>query len=279
MTPHPVWVFGGGGIAGIAWEIGLITGLTDEGLQVASESTIIGTSAGAIVGAQLCSGMSPAELYERQRAATYESSTGIGFAVLLRLAGAQLFASSPEQAARRIGRMAVAAPRASTASARRVADRLPSHEWSARDLRVTAVDCESGGLRVFTRDDGIGLVEAVAASSAVPLLNSPVQFQGRRYLDGGMRSAVNLDLAPGTGPVIALAPSTAAIGPGARIATQRAALGERVVEIIRRDAASRRAQGRDVMDNSVVPALLAAGRKQGRAEARRVAEALEMPGR
>ncbi|MCY7413536.1 MAG: patatin-like phospholipase family protein [Salinibacterium sp.] len=274
MTQHPVWVFGGGGIAGIAWEVGLVAGLADEGVHVASESTIIGTSAGAVVGAQLCSGMSPADLYERQLTAQYESSAKIALPDLLRLAQAQMLARTPEQAAQRIGRMAARAPNASGDRRRRVADRLPSHEWSSRDLRVTAVDTETGALRVFTRDDGVGLVDAVAASCAVPFSSLPVEIEGRRYMDGGMRSTVNLDLAPGSGPVIALAPSTAALGSWARVSTQRAALGDRVVEVVRPDSESRRVQGADVMDNSVVPALLAAAREQGRVEASRVAAAL-----
>ena len=93
-----------------------------------------------------------------------------------------------------------------------------------------------------------------------------------------MRSTLNLDLAPGTGPVIALAPSTAAIGPWARIDKQRAALGTgRRVELLLRDPASKRAQGTSVMDRSVVPALAAAARDQGRREASRVAAALAAP--
>ena len=109
----------------------------------------------------------------------------------------------------------------------------------------------------------------------MPLSAAPVAVGGHRYIDGGMRSTLNLDIAPGNGPVIALAPSTAAIGPWARIAEQRAALGAgRRVELLQRDAASKQAQGRSVMDRSVVPALATAGRNQGRHEALRVAAAL-----
>ena len=48
----------------------------------------------------------------------------------------------------------------------------------------------------------------------------------------------------------------------------------RRVELLLRDTASKRAQGRSVMDKSVVPALVAAAREQGRREASRVAAAL-----
>lgn len=231
---------------------------------------------GAVVGAQLGSGLPVAELYQRQqRGVPYETSEGLGFGALLRLGRAPMFARTPEDAARRIGRLAVGSvPTDPTLLKRIIEARLPSHEWSEA-LRVVTVDVESGAARVFTRADGVSLVDAVAASCAVPQASAPVQIEGRRYMDGGMRSTLNLDLAPGSGPVIALAPSTAAIGVWARIDRQRAALGaERRVEVLYRDAASKRAQGSAVMDRSIVPVLASAGREQGRREASRVATAL-----
>ncbi|WP_457100379.1 patatin-like phospholipase family protein [Microbacterium sp. P5_E9] len=65
---QPIWVLGGGGVAGIAWEIGILTGLADEGAVVAPDAVVLGTSAGAVVGAQVTSGIPLAELYARQEA-------------------------------------------------------------------------------------------------------------------------------------------------------------------------------------------------------------------
>ncbi|WP_433266126.1 patatin-like phospholipase family protein [Micromonospora vinacea] len=282
---RPVWVLGGGGVAGIAWEVGILAGLADEGVTVTPEAVLIGTSSGAVVGAQLASGTPLAELFERQRGGVaHETSPALGLLDLLRLARAQLFARSPEQAARRLGRLALAARIDDPSRQRRTAEaRLPDHAWSDdADLRIVAVDTETGASRTFTRHDGVPLVDAVAASCAMPISAAPVSLDGRRYMDGGMRSTLNLDLAPGNGPVIALAPSTAAIGPWARIGKQRAALGTgRRVELLLRDQASKRAQGNSVMDRSVVPALVTAARDQGRREASRVAAALaeSTPGR
>ncbi|MEU1678781.1 patatin-like phospholipase family protein [Micromonospora zamorensis] len=273
---RPVWVLGGGGVTGIAWEVGVLAGLADEGVTVTQEAVLIGTSSGAVVGAQLASGTPLAELYERQRqGVAHETSTALGLLDLLRLTRAQLFARTPEHAARRLGRLALATPTPDPSRQHRTAEaRLPDHTWKDADLRIV-VDAESGSSRTITRHDGVSLVDAIAASCAMPLSSAPVTIDGHRYMDGGMRSTLNLDLAPGVGPVVALAPSTAAIGPWARIAKQRAALGEtRRVELLLRDPASRRAQGRNVMDRSVVPALVAAAREQGRREASRVAAAL-----
>jgi len=268
-----VWVLGGGGVAGIAWQIGLLAGLADEGVTVPADAVLIGTSAGAVTAANLASGRALGELYDRQLAPVpYASSGALSLGSLLRLAGAQLGARGPEHAAARIGRLALAATTRDPAEVRaNIEARLPEHEWPAADLRVTAVDVATGELRVFTREDGVALVDAVGASCAVPLSVAPIQIAGRRYMDGGMRSTLNLDLAPGSGPVVALAPSNAAIGPWARISRQRAALGsERRVELVHRDPASRRAQGRSVSDPAVIPGLAAAGRAQGRLEAARL---------
>src|SRR5262249_19994481 len=142
----------------------------------------------------------------------YETAARLRLSDVLRLARAPLFARGPEAAARRLGRLALANPVDDPQRQRRIAAaRLPRPTWADADLRIVTVDAESGGVRVFTRHDGVSLVDAVSASCAMPLSAAPVAIEGRRYIDGGMRSTLNLDLAPGAGPVVALAPSTAAI--------------------------------------------------------------------
>src|SRR5580692_4247589 len=56
-------VLAGGGAAGNAWELGLIAGLSDAGVDVTEADLIVGTSAGSTVAAQITSGTRPAELY------------------------------------------------------------------------------------------------------------------------------------------------------------------------------------------------------------------------
>src|SRR5215469_12648222 len=56
-------VLAGGGAAGNAWELGLIAGLSDAGVDVTEADLVIGTSAGSTVAAQITSGTRPAELY------------------------------------------------------------------------------------------------------------------------------------------------------------------------------------------------------------------------
>src|SRR5947209_5199679 len=55
-------VLGGGGASGNAWEIGVIAGLFDAGLDVTTADLIIGTSAGSTTAAQISSATRPREL-------------------------------------------------------------------------------------------------------------------------------------------------------------------------------------------------------------------------
>ena len=104
-----------------------------------------------------------------------------------------------------IGAMALATPTASEAQRRAIiALPLPHPVWPQRRLKIVAVDAESGEDRVFDKDSGVDLVDAVAASCAVPGVWPPVTIGERRYMDGGMRSATNADLAKGASRVLVL---------------------------------------------------------------------------
>src|SRR5258707_9608966 len=59
-------VLGGGGTTGVAWELGVLLGLHDRGVDVTRVGLIVGTSAGSVVGAQMSSGLSLEELFARQ---------------------------------------------------------------------------------------------------------------------------------------------------------------------------------------------------------------------
>jgi NTE family protein len=87
-----------------------------------------------------------------------------------------------------------------------IESRLPSQEWPSRRIRIVAVDAGTGLTRVFDRDGGVGLVDAVAASCAVPGVWPPVSIEGRRYVDGGVRSIDNADLAAGYERIVVISP-------------------------------------------------------------------------
>src|ERR1700722_490099 len=171
MDGEHALVLGGGGVAGIAWMTGLLAGLADTGEDVSGADLIIGTSAGATGAAQLGSGLPLAELFARQTEPALQSAEILAELDLARLgaeiAGYLAGVTTPDQLLRQIGAYALAAATVPEATRRAViASRLPSHDWPARRLQLTAVDAGSGELRVFDAASGVSLVDAGAAGGA-----------------------------------------------------------------------------------------------------------------
>ncbi len=265
-------VLGGGGITGIAWEIGLLAGLADAGVDLTGADLVVGTSAGSVVGAQLTSGAGLAALYERQlEPPTQEKVARMSRSALAQYAWAMVRSRHDDvEFRRRVGALALAAEEAGLTPSQQeridvIGSRLVGREWPERPLVVTAVDAETGEFRTFDRDSGVSLVHAVAASCAVPGVYPPVTIDGRRYVDGGTRSAANADLAQGYDRLVVLAPIPRGIGPMASVDAQVTGMVSRIV-VISPDADSRRAIGRNVLD----PAARAPSAEAGRAQAETV---------
>jgi NTE family protein len=262
-------VLGGGGVTGVAWEIGMLLGCAEAGLDLSRADLFVGTSAGSIVAAQLTSGAPLEELYEAQLAdASGESVARMSRAALARFLLAMAWPGDPQRARANLGRAALRAKTVSEDERRSViARRLPSHNWPQQRLLIPAVDAETGAVVVFTKDSGVSLVDAVAASCAVPLVWPPISIGSRRYMDGGVRSVANIDLAAGCGQVVVVAPTTAGLRradrPSSQVRALRVAAQDVRATIVRPDAAARTAIGRNVLD----PAHRAASAKAGRAQA------------
>ncbi len=265
-------VLGGGGVTGIAWEIGVVAGLADRGIDLAAADVIIGTSAGSVVGADITSGLEPEVLYQAQLAPPDpEPASRIGWGLIGRLVWVASTSRDPVRARARIGHWALAAGVMPEADRRKVFEaRLPAGGWPAAMFKVTAVDAGTGEFEVFDSAGEAGLVDAVGASCAVPGVWPPVTIGNRRFMDGGMRSVANADLAVGYQRVVIVAPVAQGIGPimpgPGRQAAALAAAGARVA-LVRPDRAARRAIGRNVLDVSRRAAAAIAGRAQATAEA------------
>jgi NTE family protein len=269
-------VLGGGGVTGIAWETGLLAGLAEAGIDLASADLVVGTSAGSVVGAQILSGVSVKDLYAAQLAEPRaEVAAKMGATTLLRFAAAMLWPGGEEQARARLGRAALKA-RTVPESERKeiIKGLLPAGSWPERRLLIIAVDAETGELRVFDRDSGVPLLEAVAASCAVPIVWPPITIDGRRYIDGGVRSTANADLATGCDRVVVVAPVTFALRKSGRIENQLASLGSNIKSaVISPDAEARKAFGSNVLDPAHRVASARAGHTQSAAVAETVAAA------
>lgn len=275
-------VLGGGGVAGVAWETGVLLGLRDAGLDLTGADLVVGTSAGSVVAAQITTadhadGLDLGELFEAQlRPPDQSGELAVdfdtdGFVVTL----TELLADSPEpqELRRRLGAMAVAADTVPEAARRAVIEaRLPVRRWPDRPLLVTAVDAATGEFTPFSSSSGADLVDAVGASCAVPGVWPPVTIGGRRYIDGGVRSTINADLAAGHERVVVVAPVPWGIaGPVDHEVDGLREAGARVV-VVSADEASLAAFGHNPLDPSTRPGSASAGQAQAATVVDAVAE-------
>lgn len=273
VASGPALVLGGGGVAGIAWMTGLLTGLAEAGDDVTSADLIIGTSAGATVAAQVGSGLALAELLARQTDPVLQSAE-IEANVDLEQFSAELAAyltgaSSADESLRRIGAYALEAQTVPEPIRRAVIEgRMSTLDWPTRAIQLVAVDAETGRMRIFDAQSGVPLVDAVAASCAVPGIWPPVTIDGRRYVDGGVRSSDNADLAAGAERITIISP----LGvdsplpsplPLRRVVTSLREGGS-VVTVVAPDAPSRVAIGTNPLDPATRTPAAQAGLAQGR---------------
>ena len=274
MANGSALVLGGGGVAGVAWMTGLLAGLADAGQDVTGVDLVIGTSAGATVAAQLGSGVGLDELFARQvdpalqaRELMVELDMAKFAADLQPYVGG---ATSPGDMMRRFGQFALDAKTVPEAERRAVVEgRLPSADWPATPTKLIAVDCGSGEMAAFDADSGVSLVDAVAASCAVPGIWPPVTIAGRRYMDGGVRSADNADLAAGAERIVVISP----LGMNSELPTwlplrdvvAGLAADGTSVTVVSPDAASAAAIGTNPLDPETRVPAATAGRAQGQA--------------
>lgn len=288
ISPEPTraLVLGGGGLAGIAWEVGVLVGLADAGLDVTGADRVVGTSAGSVVGALVTTGVDLAEVHARHRdvdAMTADAGPPVELdmeALGQEFAAAASGAADVREMRARIGSVALRVETVPEAQRREViAARLPVSTWPERDLRIAAVEASSGELVVFERGSDVELVDAVAASCAVPGVWPPVTIDGHRYVDGGVSSVVHVDLADRPDPVdriLVIAPLDPPPGGpfmsvGSEVTARRSAHPHAPILALLADEESLTAFGGNVLDPTAMPPSAAAGRAQGRAAAEEVA--------
>ncbi|MBO9352672.1 patatin-like phospholipase family protein [Bordetella petrii] len=275
------FVFGGGGVTGIAWEVGIMAGLSRAAIKVTPDCLLIGTSAGSVTSAELAHGV-PAELLLARQLQPPEAF-GEVFREYSQQAAHQKnrvlmdkVQGDLAQARQKIGAYARRAETPALAARRAIIEARLSHStWPRTPLRLTAVDTDTGERIVLDARSGVALADAVMASCAVPGVWPTVPFQGRQLMDGGLCSITNADLARGAAHVLVLAPlgycddNPVSGHLRAEIQALRAA-GARV-EVAVPDARSRAAIGDNVLD----PAGRRPSAEAGLAQGLQLAQALE----
>ncbi|NUR06788.1 MAG: patatin-like phospholipase family protein [Nocardioidaceae bacterium] len=268
-------VLGGGGVTGIAWELGILKGLADAGVDVTAADLVVGTSAGSVVGAQVTSGLALDDLYDGQLAPPdKEIGATLSRGTLLRMMLPAVVPGSPQRKLQRIGRMSLKAhPPGGEERVEVIRSRIHVDRWPDHDLRVTAVDAEAGRFRVFDKDAGVDLVHAVAASCAVPLVWPAVTIDGSHYVDGGVRSTTNADLAKGCDAVVVIAPIPQSFSRHMSIEAQLGRTGASRTAAVAPDKQALSDIGRNVLDPAKRADAARSGLRQAAEVADRVREA------
>ena len=306
-------VLAGGGITGIAWESGVLAGLAAGGVDTRQWDLVVGTSAGAFVGARLVGDGSPDPLFAAQTSGkdsamegALERLFGAGFVRVMRLSrrrrlrwvGVIWFANlivttlmryairhgirstiavakslrpggeaDPQVVAAQIGAVANMKRKGSgDLRAYWDAELAPSREWPTTRLIAVAVDTADGSRVAFEASSGVSLGNAVAASTCLPVLLAPVELGGRRYMDGGLATAANADLATGHRDVWIVSPF-GATSLDRQVADLQSSGS--IVHLIRPSEAATRAfgPGMGVMDPTRRSAAARAGFTDGQAAA------------
>jgi NTE family protein len=259
-------VLGGGGVTGVAWEIGMLLGLAEQGADLSDADLVVGTSAGSVVGAQLLSGVPLEDLYEAQRAgATSEIPAKIGVGFLLTFAASAILPNGRAW----LGRQALKARTVPPEKRRRVIEqRIGRDVWPETPLIITAVEARTGTFTTFDKNSGVSLIDAVAASCAVPLVWPPHPINGVPYIDGGARTAANVDVASGCERLVALAPVTGITG---RPGKQAQKLHVPYAVVAPNDLALSK-MGRNPLDPAFRASAAEAGRQQAKRDAEKIRE-------
>lgn len=275
-------VLGGGGVLGVSWATGLLAGLAEGGVDATSADLIVGTSAGSVVSAQIAVGNTLDELMAEQTGGSSPVPAELNFDPANLMAIFHKWASystMTADACAEIGAMAIASKTSSLESWLETFAQIADTDWPERPLVVTAVDADSGDFQPWDRSSGAPFHAAIASSCTVPGLFPVVPINDRRYMDGGVRSTTNADLASGYDNVLVIAPIGArqdGIDPLGRKLSEAeiealTAEGSRA-DLVFPDAPSLEAMGINRMDATRQKATAEAGARQGEALAARIAD-------
>nr|WP_269746711.1 patatin-like phospholipase family protein [Catenuloplanes japonicus] len=277
MSGSRALVLGGGGVVGASWEAGLMDGLRAAGVAVDEADTVIGTSAGALVGACMRTPAASIDVFtavDRFRRVLGSGHAGALTALksLMTNGGVEAVRDSTAQIVSEqnyLGVMAV----------------LEGRPWPD-GFRCVVTNVDTGEQEVLDRASGVDVHRAVTASCSVPLICPPITAGGRRWVDGGLEDMLNAGLAVGHDRVLVVScypltradPSNEAVLNG--LDGLRATVGKVVTVEPGADLlALAGPDGINVLDGRLASAAYAAGRKTGAGQADRIAMVWARSGR
>ncbi len=215
-------VLGAGGLAGMAYHVGVLRALETFGFAPNDCDLIIGTSAGAVIGGYLRKDYTVNDLYGMA-----VSGNGKNMPKVLNRAGKNPVESLP----RLVGSLFVASQSLLKLNADKYAntllEKLPAgafwlgdgkvkleldlgQDWPKNKFWAVSQDFANGKRFVFGHDNDkqVSICDGISASIAIPGIYPPYLYDGRYYVDGGAYSTSNLDLAVTSGytSIVAIVP-------------------------------------------------------------------------
>jgi predicted acylesterase/phospholipase RssA len=220
-------VLGGGGFTGGVYEIGALRALDLLAVNrtVNEFDVYIGTSAGAFIASMLANGVTPEEmmrvLNRRLPSPIKDMDQGSllkpnyrGFVSNAARFPLRLLGAAREMAGHItdvslvdvLGKLSAALPtgiydgrgiEGYVAEVLADPDRSDDFRLLERELYLPATDLDTTERVVMGEGDwaDVPISTAVAASAALPMIYSPVELRGRQFVDGGIRSTTNVDVA------------------------------------------------------------------------------------
>ncbi|WP_083913538.1 patatin-like phospholipase family protein [Nocardia concava] len=265
-------VLGGGGAVGLSWMAGVVIGLREAGVDLTLAERIVGTSAGAVVGAAIAAEVDLSLLLRRPSAdnpdappINFDPNAFGEIMGILATPGLDANEARRRAGARALEMTAGVDPADHIA---RIGGFVGHTDWPRRDLRITACSVTTGELQVWTPDGKATLPEALAASTSVPGVFPPIPIDGTHYIDGGMRSPINADLAAGAERILIIEP-LAHLFPHSPSDRD---LGGAATTFIVPDAGAIAAYGPDLFNTAALQPAYEAGFRQGKEAAAAVRE-------
>lgn len=231
-------VLGAGGYVGQAFHLGVLSALGEAAdFDPRCAGVLVGTSAGSLVAAGLAGGLPVADLVADLLGRPLSAA-----GTALRDGGRPQLAAPRVEALPPVARHGPLAPgillaagrrpwavrpaalvsgllppgRASTDTLAADVRRVHGDGWPDRDLRICAVRARDGRRVVFGTPGApvIDVGTAVAASCAIPAYFAPVRVAGEAYVDGGVHSPSNADVALADRVDLAIVSSPMSFGQG-----------------------------------------------------------------
>lgn len=282
MSEQITLVLGGGGQCGIAWEIGLLKGLADHGIELRLSEQIIGTSAGSQVGAVIASNKTWEEIWNEQideeiNEVNPNPNMGEVFDEYERITKE---ATNGDDWVEKLCEFAKTYQVAVTEDEhiKRIKERIGDIQWGD-NLIITGTDIETVRRKTWKQEDNINIHQALSASSSLPGVWPPTTIDGKQYSDGGSYSMENADLATETEKVIILSPNVQVDTPISlkQQVDQLIQEGKQVLSLIPNASvvAKFNEMGNNPVDPSIRKVIAAASREQGLADSNKVKEFLK----